>query len=191
MIRKKLFPLILRAAGWRLVGEVPKAGVLIGAPHTSNVDFALMLLVTGAGGISPKVLIKEGWFWGPVGWFLRKVGGVPVDRRNAAGMVRELVGGLRGDEVFPLVIAPEGMRRKSNYWKSGFYRIAVQSGLPIAMGFIDGPTKTVGFGPTLAVTGNVVEDMNQIRAFYADKHGLRPAWRTEPRLREERRAGGS
>ena len=43
----------------------------------------------------------------------------------------------------------------------------------------------MGFGPTFTPTGNVVADMDGVRAFYADKHGIHPELRTEPRLREE------
>ena len=88
-------------------------------------------------------------------------------------------------EHFLLVLAAEGTRGKADFWKSGFYRIAQQTGLPIALGFIDGPTRTMGFGPTFLPTGDVSADMDRVRAFYADKHGIHPELRTEPRLREE------
>jgi 1-acyl-sn-glycerol-3-phosphate acyltransferase len=84
-----------------------------------------------------------------------------------------------------LIIAAEGTRKKADFWKSGFYRIAQQTGLPISMGFIDGPSRTVGFGPTFMPTGDVAADMDVIRAFYADKRGIRPELRTEPKLRTE------
>ena len=84
-----------------------------------------------------------------------------------------------------MIVAAEGTRKKVDYWKSGFYRIAKQAGLPISMGFIDGPTRTIGFGPTFMPTDDVVADMNLVRAFYADKFGVHPEQRTEPRLREE------
>lgn len=185
VLPKRLCRFMLRSAGWKLVGEVPKSGVLIGAPHTSYWDFLLMLLVMGAGGVAPVILIKEEAFVGPIGWFLRRIGGIPVNRRNPAGMVRSLVQRLDADKSAALVIAPEGTRSKGEYWKSGFYRIAKRADLPVVLGFIDGPVKHTGFGPTITLTGDVRADMDQIRAFYADKRGLRPAWRTEPRLKEE------
>ena len=86
---------------------------------------------------------------------------------------------------FVLVIAAEGSRAKAEYWKSGFYRLAQQTGLPILKGFVDGPTKTAGIGPTLIPSGDVRADMDKIRAFYADKFGFYPEKKTEPRLREE------
>jgi 1-acyl-sn-glycerol-3-phosphate acyltransferase len=140
------------------VGTVPRQGILVGAPHTSYWDFVLMLLVMWNGGVPPRVLMKQELFRGPVGWFLRRCGGIAVDRDK-------------------------------RFWRSGFYRIAQSAGLPIALAFVDGPTKTVGFGPTVQPSGDLAADMEVIRAFYADKQGIHPARRTEPRLREETSTG--
>ena len=99
--------------------------------------------------------------------------------------VRALLAQATEDKQFLLVLAAEGTRAKAEYWKSGFYRIAQQSGLAISLGFIDGPTRTMGFGPTFLPTGDVATDMDRVRAFYADKGGIHPERRTEPRLRDE------
>ena len=92
---------------------------------------------------------------------------------------------VREGERFFLVVTPEGTRGRAAYWKSGFYRIARDTGLPVTLGYVDRRTMTAGLGPTMHVTGDVAADMDRIRAFYADKAGLRPENRTEPRLREE------
>lgn len=185
IIRRQLARSGLRLARWRLVGEVPRGGVLVGAPHTSNWDFVIMLLVMWSGDVPPRVLMKKELFRGPLRWLLPAMGGIPIDRRNPAGVVARLVAHARSGEPFLLIVAAEGTRTKAEYWKSGFYRIAELAGVPIAMGFIDGPTRTTGFGPTLVPSGDLVADMDLIRAFYRDKRGLRPRLRTEPRLREE------
>ncbi|MGO1240733.1 MAG: acyl-phosphate glycerol 3-phosphate acyltransferase, partial [Cellulosimicrobium funkei] len=65
------------------------------------------------------------------------------------------------------------------------YRIAREAHLPVTLGYVDRTTMTTGLGPTIDLTGDVRADMDVVRAFYADKSGLRPALRTEPRLREE------
>ncbi len=116
---------------------------------------------------------------------LKAAGGVPVDRRNPGGVVDELVRQATSGEPFVLVLAAEGSRSKADYWKSGFYRLSQQTGLPILMGFVDGRTKTTGIGPSLIPSGDVKADMDLIRAFYADKNGFYPEAKTEPRLREE------
>lgn len=164
-----------------------RAGILIGAPHTSNWDFLAMVLITWQAGITPKFLGKKELFTFPLGVLTRAFGGIPVDRSAAHALIPELTGRVAAGEEFFLVVAPEGTRSKGRYWKSGFYRLAMDTGLPVTLGFIDRATRTAGFGPTLQLTGEVSADMDLIRAFYADKNGIHPARRTEPRLRNERR----
>ncbi|MEO6145338.1 MAG: 1-acyl-sn-glycerol-3-phosphate acyltransferase [Dermatophilaceae bacterium] len=185
IVRKALARLVLRLARWHTVGEVPRSGVLVGAPHTSNWDWVAMLLLMWSGGVPPRVLIKAEIMRTPLGPLLRANGGISLDRKNPGTVVRKLLAEAKNGEPFLLIIAAEGTRKKVDYWKSGFYRISQQTGLPISMGFIDGPTRTMGFGPSLMPTGDVVADMDVVRAFYAGKRGIHPELRTEPRLREE------
>ena len=79
-MRSQLAATVLRAARWTAVGEVPRTGVLVGAPHTSNWDFVMMLLVMWRGGVSPRVLMKRELFRGPLAWLLPRLGGIPLDR---------------------------------------------------------------------------------------------------------------
>lgn len=184
-MRKAFARLTLRLTGWHTVGEVPSSGILVGAPHTSNWDWVAMLLLMWSGGVPPRVLIKAEIMRTPLGPLLRANGGISLDRDHPGTVVRDLLAEASAGEPFLLVIAAEGTRKKRDYWKSGFYRIARQSGLPISLGFVDGPTRTLGFGPTFTPSGDVRADMDLVRAFYADKQGIHPERRTEPRLREE------
>ena len=184
MFRSSFARLMLRVTRWKTVGRVPRSGILVGAPHTSNWDWVAMVMLTWRDGVAPKVLIKRELFRGPLGPLLRVTGGIPLDRTNPGETVRRLLT-QAGDEDFLLVLAAEGTRRKADYWKSGFYKISKQTGLPITLGYIDGPTRTIGVGPTFEPSGDVAADMGTVRAFYADKHGIHPEMRTEPRLREE------
>jgi hypothetical protein len=72
------------------------------------------------------------------------------------------------------VVTPDGTRGGHTQWKSGSYRIARDSGMPVTLGYVDRTTMTTGLGPTLQMTGDVTADMDRIRAFYADKAGFRP-----------------
>ncbi|WP_426564932.1 1-acyl-sn-glycerol-3-phosphate acyltransferase [Angustibacter sp. McL0619] len=185
IVRRTVARVVLRVARWKVVGEVPPFGITVGAPHTSYWDWVVMLLVMWHGGGKPKVLIKKEIFVGPLGWLLRATGGVPVDRDQPSALIRTLMKQAKSGEPYLLVIAAEGTRSKTDYWKPGFYRIARASRMPIVLGFVDGPTRTMGFGPSVMPTGDVVADMDVLRAFYADKHGIHPDQRTEPRLPEE------
>lgn len=158
---------------------------MVAAPHTSNWDFVLMLAMAWRHGISPRWLGKREMFDSPLGRVFRALGGVSVDRDDPGSLVGDLVAHARSSDTLALVIPVEGTRSKGDHWKSGFYRIAVDAEIPIVLSFLDGPTRTGGFGPTIHPTGDIRADMDLVRAFYADKHGVKPANRTEPRLREE------
>ncbi len=108
-----------------------------------------------------------------------------MDRANPQGLVERLARESAGDQPFVLVLAAEGTRKKTEFWKSGFYRLAQQTGLPVILGFVDGEHRTAGIGPSFTPSGDVKADMDFVRAFYAGKNGLRPELRSEPRLREE------
>ena len=161
--------------------------MLVGAPHTSNWDFVLMLAITWRLDMDIRWLGKSTLFTGWRGPLMRAVGGIAVDRSNAGRVVEEVVDLVRKGEVFGLVVTPDGTRGGHTRWKSGFYRIARESGMPVTLGYVDRTTMTTGLGPTLEMTGDVDADMDRIRDFYADKAGFRPDRRVEPRLREERR----
>ena len=188
LVRRTLARIALRLSGWRVVGEVPERGVLVGAPHTSNWDWVLTLLLTWRYGRSIHLLVKQELFRGPLGPLLRATGAVRLDRRNPTATVRNLVAEAGGGGPFLLGLAAEGTRSRAEYWKSGFHRIARETGLPITLAYIDAPTRTVGWGPTFHPSADVRADMDRLREFYADKRGIRPENATPPRLREEPRA---
>ncbi|NUL46235.1 acyl-phosphate glycerol 3-phosphate acyltransferase [Cellulosimicrobium funkei] len=172
---------------WKLVSESApdRPTVLIGAPHTSNWDFAFMLAIAWQLGIEVRWLGKKSLFHGWRGPIMRRLGGIPVDRADPGQVVAEVVERVRSGEVFGLVVTPDGTRGAHEYWKSGFHRIALETGMPVTLGFVDRSTMTTGLGPTFTLTGDVRTDMDRIRDFYADKAGFHPDLRVEPRLREE------
>lgn len=161
------------------------SSILLAAPHTSNWDFVLMLAVAWKSGFSPRFLGKKELFRGPFGPLMRALGGIAVDRQNPAGLVEDLVAMSKSGEVFQLVITPEGTRGNVARWKSGFYRLARSADLPITFAYCDRPTMTTGIGPTIELTGDVKADMDVMRAYFADKAGVKPERRVEPRLAEE------
>lgn len=185
LVRRTVARLLLRLSGWRTVGDVPPTAILVGAPHTSNWDWVITQLLAWDNGITIRLLVKESFFKGPVGVFMRAFGSVRLDRANPAGTIRQLLADQKGDDRFLLGMAAEGTRSRSEYWKSGFYRIAQQTGLPITLAFLDAPSKTVGWGPTFMPSGDVRADMDVLREFFQDKRGFHPDQATPPRLKEE------
>lgn len=176
-----------RFSRWTLTGgDAPqRPTVLVGAPHTSNWDFVLMLAIAWHIGVDVRWLGKKSLFQGWRGPIMRALGGIPVDRSDPGRVVAEVVEQANAGGVFGLVVTPDGTRGGNEYWKSGFYRIAREARMPVTLGFVDRTTMTTGLGPTFELTGDVVADMDRVRSFYADKAGFRPELRTEPRLREE------
>lgn len=187
-IRRAVARLIWAVTGYRMRSEPAptRPTVFIGAPHTSNTDFFLMLAIAFDMDLKVRFLIKDSWFKGPMAGVMRSLGGIPVDRKDPASIVEEILAAVERGEEFHLVVTPEGTRGAgSGYWKSGFYRIALKSGFPVTLGYVDGVAKVAGLGPSIQLTGDVRADMDVIREFYADKSGVNPANRTEPRLRSE------
>jgi 1-acyl-sn-glycerol-3-phosphate acyltransferase len=187
-VKSAIGRLVLRALRYRDVGgpaPLEEACVLVAAPHTSWLDFPLMLGIAWSNNLSPGWLGKKELFQAPFGGVMRALGGVSVDRSDPGALVADMVSRARSGTSFALVIAPEGTRGRAEGWKSGFYRIARDAGVPIVLTYLDGPTRTGGFGPRLVPTGDVRADMDVIRAFYSDKHGVVPHRATEPSLREE------
>jgi 1-acyl-sn-glycerol-3-phosphate acyltransferase len=172
---------------WRLVTEPApqRPSILIGAPHTSNWDFVVMLAITWRLNIRVRWLGKKSLFNGWRGPIMRSLGGIPVDRAAPSNVVSEVLDLIRAGKIFSLVITPDGTRSGNTHWKSGFYRIAREAQIAVTLGYVDRSTMTTGIGPTFELSGDVSRDMDRIRAFYTDKAGVRPERRVEPRLREE------
>ena len=172
---------------FELVGEAPSEPVcvMVAAPHTSNWDFVMAMAMGWSEGLSFVWLGKREMFAGPAAWLFRRLGGIPVDRENPVGLVDELVAMASSGRQVAILVPVEAARARKDHWKSGFRRIAREADVPVVLTFLDRPTRTGGFGPTLEMTDDVVADMDRIRAFYADKHGLRPGRFTPPLLREE------
>ena len=158
---------------------------MVAAPHTSNWDFIMMLAMAWATGVDPVWLGKREMFSGPAGWLFRRLGGVAVDRENPADLVAAMVTLAGTGHPVAILIPPEGTRVKGTHWKSGFRRVALGADIPVVLSFLDKPSRSGGYGPTMRMTDDVGADMDVIRAFYADKHGMKPGSFTSPRLREE------
>lgn len=176
---------ILHGLSWRLELDPPltQKYVLIAAPHTSNLDFVFFLLLVYATGLELHWVGKHTLFAGPFGWLMRQLGGIPVDRRTNNGFVEQMIQVFDQRQHLILVIAPEGTRGKSQYWRTGFYHIAHGAGVPIVLGYLDYRQKTLGFGPSLNPSGDIDKDFSQIREFYAAKIGRRPERQGEILLR--------
>jgi len=177
----------LKIRGWTFDGELPdvRKVVIIGAPHTSNWDFVFFLGVIYFLGIRPKVLGKHTLTRKPFGGLMRRLGVIPVRRDVAGNTVERVKDAFVAADEMMLVIAPEGTRARAEYWRSGFYKIALGADVPLLMAAIDGGRKRVKISAPMDLTGEVGPDMDMIRLFFDGWHGLKPEQRTPVRLRDE------
>jgi 1-acyl-sn-glycerol-3-phosphate acyltransferase len=177
----------LGAFGWKVEGndQGHQKFVVIAAPHTSNWDLPFMLATAYVMRVRASWLGKHTAFRPPLGWLLRKLGGIPVDRRSSHSLVTQMTEQFSTRNDLILAMAPEGTRSKADFWKSGFYQIAVQSGVPIGLGYLDYKRKRGGLGMFVMPTGDINVDMEKIRDFYKNIRGKYPELESIPRLREE------
>lgn len=176
MILPRIARWLLALGGWTVIGAVPPVdkAVIIAAPHTSYWDGFWALIFRTATGLDAKWFVKDTMFWFPLGNVLRAFGAVPVNRGNAGSAVAEAIAAFDEHERFYFGLAPEGTRRKTAGWKSGFYRIADGAAVPVVCGFLDYPAKRLGLGPMVTLTGDQQADLRIFRDFYASVRGRRP-----------------
>lgn len=164
---------VLRACGWRIVGafpDLPKA-VLIGAPHSSNWDGFLGLLVKVALGVNVRIFAKHQLFWWPLGPLLRRLGVIEVNRSAAGGFVEQIIDRFGHEQQLWVGIAPEGTRKRVERWKTGFWKIAKGAGVPVVPAYFHYPYKIIGIGEPFVLSDDMEADMARIRAWYAPWRG--------------------
>ncbi len=148
--------------------------MLIGYPHTSNWDALIGLLVFTSLGYRLHWLAKDSLFKWPWAWLLRFAGAIPVNRKQSQNFIEHSKTLFQKYSSLILSLSPEGTRNKTDFWRTGFYYMALNAGVPIVLGFLDYATKTGGFGPMLRPSGNIMKDMEQIRIFYQNIKGKYP-----------------
>ena len=172
-LKKYLSKSFLKLRGWKFIGEVPKEKkyVVIIAPHTSIFDIIYGKLYHWAFEMKPKIMIKKEFFFFPVGNILKIWGGIPIDRKYAGGVVKQMADNFQNSDEFIIGIAPEGTRSPNPNWKTGFYRIAEAANVPIFLTVIDFKKKEIGFLGEHKRTGDMEKDIKDIKERYRDAEG--------------------
>ena len=168
--------LILRLAGWKVnitAPDFPKCIIAV-APHTSNWDFILGKLAYAAVGRHAGFLMKETWFFFPLNIFFKARGGIPVPRRRGSSLVDTIVDKFNATTRMVIAITPEGTRSRTSQWRSGLLHIARRADVPIELGVIDFPTKTITIADVFHPTGDVDADMAYLKSYYRPFTGKYP-----------------
>ncbi len=174
---KFLSGIILRMMGWKINPTVPNnisKCVLVMGPHTSNWDFVIGRLAFFYLGVKPKIIIKKELFFPPLGWILKGLGGIPVDRKKKNNMTDYAVKLFEKNDRFYLLFTPEGTRKYNPNWKKGFYYISRKAEVPIVICYLDYPSKTGGIHSVVNPMDNAVESIEYIKTILRTYKGKFP-----------------
>lgn len=163
---------LLKMMGWTVdSGTVPeKKCIILGAPHTSIWDFVVAYLYYKSQGGDALCMVKKELFVPVIGSLIRKMGGIPVDRKTPGKMVRGVIAEMEQREDFHLAIAPEGTRNPIARWKTGFHLIARKAEISVYLAYFDWGTKHVGYKCKVELTDDAAADMRRIQDIYEEMH---------------------
>jgi 1-acyl-sn-glycerol-3-phosphate acyltransferase len=173
----KLMYFILKVFGWKIDKTVPqgvKKAVIVVGPHTSNWDFVIGKMAFMNYGIKGRFLIKKELFFPPLGWILKAMGGIPVDRKKNNNFTEQAVSYFSENDSMFMVFTPEGTRSYNPNWKKGFYHIAIKAGVPIYIAYMDYEKKIGGFHSLFHPTGDSDADILKIKDILKQYKGKIP-----------------
>lgn len=176
-MRKKIAQNLLRLWGWKVLphpGKQPEGSIICVAPHTSNYDFPLGLLYSWVAGYHAGFLMKSDWFFFPLSYLLRALGGIPVNRKERSQTVDRIQELLKRKGQMHIAITPEGTRSRAEKWKSGFYHIAVAAELPIELAVLDYQKHEVGIFEVFHPTDDLEADLAYIRSRFSANQAKYP-----------------
>lgn len=168
---------LLKRFGWEIDPESPKGvkkAIVAMGPHTSNWDFVIGMLAFKHYGVKATFLIKKDLFFWPLGWILKGLGGIPVDRNKNNNFTDQAFEYFENNETMFMVFTPEGTRSYNPNWKKGFYYIAIKAKVPIYLGYIDYEKKIGGFLELFEPTGDVDKDLAYIKTKLSQFKGKNP-----------------
>ena len=175
---KSFSKFILRLTGWKITGEtdLPQKCVICVAPHTSNWDLPLGLIVYNSLGRKASFLIKKEWFFFPMNILFKALGGIPVDRSRKTSLTEQMTEIYETRSSFQLAITPEATRKLNTEWKKGFYFIALAAKVPIVIAALDYRKKEAIFKNVFLPTGDVDTDIELIKSYYKDVIAKHPQY---------------
>lgn len=177
MMKQKICKFIYsKVLGWKAEVSVPDFDkcIICAAPHTSNWDLFIGKLFINAIGRESGFLMKKEWFFFPLGYIFRWMGGIPVYRSKRTSLVDQIVERIKRSEKFHLAVTPEGTRSPNPEWKKGFYFMAVGAQIPIVLIGIDYKKKCITAGKYLIPTGDFAKEMREIKLYFKNFTGKHP-----------------
>ena len=167
---------VLKLFGWRVICSVPDypKSIVCVAPHTSNWDFLLCEFAYWSLGRKSGFLMMESWFFFPMKYLFRALGGIPVSRKRGGPSLTDIIiRKFNESSRLCLAIAPEGTRSRVTEWHTGFLHIAYEAKIPVVLGAIDAERKLVHLEKTFTPTGDIQADMRAVKEYYRGFQGIR------------------
>jgi len=160
---------VLNLLGWEVVGQLPKKSKFIAAvaPHTSNWDFVIAIAAMLAMNLRIRFMGKKALFVWPFNILLKNFGGIAIDRNTKHGVVEQMVEQFQQNEQLVLGIAPEGTRKKTSKWKSGFLHIAHQAGVPVVPVSLDFAKKQLRFHSEVEISSDIDNELMRFKDNFA------------------------
>ncbi|TNE55096.1 MAG: glycerol acyltransferase [Bacteroidetes bacterium] len=168
---------LLKLFGWKIDERAPsgvKKAVIVVGPHTSNWDFVIGKIAFIHYGVKARFLIKKELFFPPMGWILKAMGGIPIDRKANNNFTDQAVSFFEENDSMFMVFTPEGTRSYNPNWKKGFYYIALNAKVPIYVAYMDYEKKIGGFHSLFEPTGKADEDIQKIKDILKNYKGKFP-----------------
>ncbi|GGZ32779.1 1-acyl-sn-glycerol-3-phosphate acyltransferase [Echinicola pacifica] len=152
---------------------------MIAIPHTSNWDLLYARAAFYIMEVPVRFTIKKEVMVGPLGWLIKGLGGMAIDRKRMAGRSKQtyteaMIDLLQKSDEMVMMVTPEGTRSYAKRWKSGFYHVALGAEVPIVIGFLDYKNKRAGVGPVIYPNGNMDEQIEEMKAFGRTVEGKYP-----------------
>lgn len=176
MLRELIFKTVFRGWRYEIAPDVlndPKQ-VVIGFPHSSPLDGLRAISFTILMRLDHHVLAKQELFWFPLGYVLKRLGCIPVDRTQSKHIVQKMAEEFAKSEKFTLLLSPEGTRRhldEPHPIHTGFWRIAKAANVPIVLIVSDNKNKIGRVFAKVIPSDSMEDDLLKIQALYA-KYGI-------------------
>lgn len=174
--RQQIVLALMKLFGWKsILAPAPgKKFVALGYPHTSNWDFIPAVAWAWSTGLKMNFVGKAALFKGIMGPIMKALGGIPLERDKSKNFVDQIVEIIKSRGEIALIVAAEGTRKKAEYWRSGFYYMALEANVPIGLAYMDWKRREIGIKQYFMPSGDLEKDFEIIKAYYQDVVGRDP-----------------
>ena len=143
-----------------------KKSVVIGFPHTKNMDTFRALTYIKIAKVNARLLVKASWFFFPMSLLLKSLGGLSVKRNKASGFVGSVIDEFNNREELVVALVPEGTRKQVATIKTGFWHIAKGANVPIICWYLDNREKRTRWIGKIYPGESLEADLLNIKEIY-------------------------